>query len=92
MMAWQVRYAKTFYKELAKVPTKTRQQIESFAFGDGIKVNPFNTGKLEKLVGYDEFYKARFGIYRIGLRIDTTEQIVEFRRVRHRRDMYRKFP
>ncbi|MGB3491371.1 MAG: type II toxin-antitoxin system RelE/ParE family toxin [Elainellaceae cyanobacterium] len=91
-MTWQIRYTRTFYKELAKLPLKTRLQIEVFAFGDDIKENPFGSGKLEKLSGYDEYYKARFGVYRIGFRVDTTAQVVEFRRVRHRRDIYRKFP
>jgi mRNA interferase RelE/StbE len=91
-MAWRIRYTKTFYKELAKLPQKTRNQIEAFAFGDALKENPFGTGKLEKLAGYDEYYKVRFGTYRIGIKIDTTAQILEFRRVRHRQDIYRKFP
>jgi mRNA interferase RelE/StbE len=91
-MVWRVRYAKTFYKELAKLPEKTRSQIEAFAFGDAIRANPFAIGKVEKLVGYADFYKVRFGVYRVGLRIDSEAQLVEFRRVRHRRDIYRKFP
>ncbi|MEM9216116.1 MAG: type II toxin-antitoxin system RelE/ParE family toxin [Cyanobacteria bacterium P01_F01_bin.150] len=91
-MIWRIRYAKSFYKELAKLPPKTRLQVEEFVFGDGVKENPFATRKLEKLVGYSDYYKARFGVYRVGLRIDSTEQIIEFRRVRHRRDIYRKFP
>lgn len=91
-MTWQVRYTKTFYKELAQIPAKTRKQIEEFAFGESVKINPFYSGKVEKLAGYDEYYKVRFGQYRIGLKIQTTDRIIEFRRVRHRRDIYRKFP
>lgn len=91
-MAWRLRYTKTFYKELAKLPKNSRQQIEAFVFGEAVQDNPFATGKLEKMTGYDEYYKVRFGVYRLGLRIDTTAKIVEFRRVRHRRDIYRKFP
>jgi len=91
-MAWQMRYANTFYKELAKLPEKPRLKIESFVFEDAIKENPLATGKLEKLSGYDDYYKVRFGVYRVGLRIDVAGQVIEFRRVRHRRDNYRKFP
>lgn len=91
-MTWQIKYAKTFYRELAKVPEKTRKQVEDFVFGESVKKNPFETGKVEKLKGYDEYYKVRFGTYRVGLRIDQTEKVVEFRRIRHRRDIYRKFP
>ncbi|MGB3308249.1 MAG: type II toxin-antitoxin system RelE/ParE family toxin [Nodosilinea sp.] len=91
-MDWQVRYTKTFYKELAKVPAKVRQQIEGFVFGNAIKENPFGAGNVEKLKGYDDFYKVRFGSYRLGLRIDRENQVIEFRRVRHRQDIYHKFP
>ncbi|PZV09266.1 MAG: plasmid stabilization system [Leptolyngbya sp.] len=65
-MNWQARYTKTFYKELAKIPEKVRQQIEEFAFSDATKDNPFAAGKVEKLKGYDDFYKVRFGSYRLG--------------------------
>jgi mRNA interferase RelE/StbE len=91
-MTWRVRYAKTFYKELARLPEKPRLKIEAFVFGEAIKDNPFTTGKLEKLSGYDDYYKVRFGVYRVGLRLDAAAEIIEFRRVRHRRDIYRKFP
>ncbi|MGF1566770.1 MAG: type II toxin-antitoxin system RelE/ParE family toxin [Nodosilinea sp.] len=91
-MTWRIQYTKTFYKELAKLPEKPRLQVESFVFGNAVKENPFGTGKLEKLMGYDEYYKARFGVYRVGLRIDAAAQVIEFRRVRHRRDIYQKFP
>lgn len=67
-------------------------QIESFIFGDAVKENPFDTGKLEKLTGYSEYYKARFGVYRLGIRVDVESRVIEFRRVRHRRDIYQKFP
>ncbi|MGB3203182.1 MAG: type II toxin-antitoxin system RelE/ParE family toxin [Nodosilinea sp.] len=91
-MDWQVRYTKTFYKELAKIPERVRQQIEEFAFDSTVKENPFSAGRVEKLKGYDDFYKVRFGSYRLGLRIDQANQVIEFRRVRHRQDIYRKFP
>jgi len=60
--------------------------------GDAVKANPFEAGKVEKLKGYDEFYKVRFGSYRLGIRIDQKNRVIEFRRVRHRQDIYRKFP
>jgi mRNA interferase RelE/StbE len=91
-MPWRTRFTKTFLKELAKLPEKYRLQIELFVFGDAVKVNPFATGKLEKLTGYEEYYKARFGVYRVGIRVDDVEKVIEFRRVRHRRDIYQKFP
>jgi len=49
-------------------------------------------GRVQKLKGYQEYYKIRFGSYRVGLWIDFEEKVVEFRRVRHRKDIYRQFP
>jgi mRNA interferase RelE/StbE len=91
-MTWQVRHARNFYKELAKLPEGIRTQVEEIAFGENIKEDPFLGGKVEKLTGHREYYKIRFGNYRVGLRIDTIDHIIEFRRVLHRKEIYRKFP
>ena len=91
-MTWQVRHTRTFYKELANLPVEVRNQIEKVAFGEKIKEDPFLSGKAQKLVGYQEYYRIRFGRYRVGLRIDTANKIIEFRRVLHRKDIYRQFP
>lgn len=72
-MTWRVKYTKTFLKELAKLPKNPQQQIEEFVFGEAVKENPFATRKLEKLAGYDTYYKARFGSYRVGLRLNADD-------------------
>ena len=91
-MTWQVRHTRTFYKELAKLPPPVRKRVETLAFGEAIREDPFLQGRTRKLAGYHEFYKIRFGNYRVGLKIDVAEKVVEFRRVLHRKDIYRKFP
>ncbi len=91
-MKWRTRFTKTFYKELARIPAPYRLQVEEFVFGDAVQINPFDTGKFEKLKGYHDYYKIRFGVYRVGVRIDSKDNLIEFRRVRHRRDIYQKFP
>ncbi len=91
-MTWQVRSSRTFFKELAKLPADVRVRIESIVFGEEIKTDPFLGGKVEKLTGYQEYYKIRFGNYRVGLRIDSADQVIEFRRALHRKDIYREFP
>ena len=91
-MTWRVRYTRTFYKELAKLPIEIRKQIEQVVFGEEIREDPFLGGKVQKLAGYQEYYKIRFGSYRVGLRLDSTSQVIEFRRVLHRKDIYREFP
>ena len=91
-MTWRVRYTRTFCKELAKLPAGVRERVEKTAFGEEIKEDPFLAGKVQKLKGYQDYYKLRFGSYRVGLCIDFEERVIEFRRVRHRNDIYRKFP
>ncbi len=91
-MTWRIRYTRTFLKELARLPNNVRKRIEPVAFGEEIREDPFLHGKTQKLSGYQSFYKIRVGNYRIGLFIDTQANIVEFQRVLHRRDIYRKFP
>lgn len=91
-MTWHVRYTRTFLKEMARLPHKVRGRVEEIAFGENIKRDPFLAGKTQKLSGYQTYYKIRVGDYRIGLLIDSSEQLVEFQRVLHRRHIYRKFP
>ncbi len=86
-----VQYRKRFLKELSKIPSETRQRIEKFVFEDLPETNFIsNLGVIEQMKGYRSYYKVRFGSYRIGLKIDHENIILE--RVLHRRDIYRYFP
>ncbi|HEX4962360.1 MAG TPA: type II toxin-antitoxin system RelE/ParE family toxin [Thermoanaerobaculia bacterium] len=84
-------YRKAFLKDLASIPAKTRSQIESFVFEDVVQAESVEVmGKVERMKGYPGFYKARFGDYRVGLRVEAG--VVTFERVLHRKEIYRKFP
>ena len=86
-----VVYRKTFLKELARVPKKTRIRIEVFVFTDVPQSSTIqHTQKIERLKGYKDYFKARFGIYRVGMRLK--DDVLVFERVLHRRDIYRYFP
>ena len=89
---WTVRHTKTFYRELSRLPRAARGQVEAIAFGEAIQQDPYLGGKVEKLKGYEDYYKIRVGQYRVGLQLDKAGKVVEFRRVLHRRDIYRYFP
>ena len=91
-MTWRVRYTRTFLKEMSRLPHNVRERVETIVFGEKIKQDPFLAGKTQKMSGYQTYYKIRVGDYRIGLLIDSSEQLVEFQRVLHRRHIYRKFP
>jgi mRNA-degrading endonuclease RelE of RelBE toxin-antitoxin system len=68
------------------------EEAEGDELFEGEKEDPFLGGRVQKLAGYEEYYKMRFGSYRVGLWIDLKETVIEFRRVRHRKDIYRRFP
>ena len=91
-MRWRVQYTRTFLKEMARLPASIRERVESIAFGEEIQIDPFLAGRTQKLVGYSAHYKIRVGDYRIGFSIDSEIKTVEFHRVLHRHEIYRKFP
>jgi mRNA interferase RelE/StbE len=89
---WTVRHTKTFYRELSRLPPAVREKIEAIAFGEAIQTDPHLGGRVEKLKGSDDYYKIRVGDYRVGLHLDMGTKTIQFRRVLHRRDIYRYFP
>lgn len=91
-MTWSVQYKRAFLRDLSRLPNNFRTRIEQIAFGDEIKNDPFLNGRTQKMSGFDNFYKIRVGNYRIGLLLDFESETIEFRRVLHRRDIYRRFP
>ena len=91
-MSWRIDYTRTFLKEMSRLPIQIGKRVEEIAFGEAIKQDTFLAGKTQKLTGYNSYYKIRIGDYRLGLYINVEEQIVEFQRVLHRREIYRKFP
>jgi mRNA interferase RelE/StbE len=87
----KVLFKKIFLKDLAAIPARARPQIERFAFEEMPGIESIQAaGKIEKLKGYPDCYKIRFGDYRVGLRAEG--ETVIFERVLHRKEIYRKFP
>ena len=92
MNEWQINYTRTFLKELVKLPPTIRERVEKIVFGADIKVDPLLNGQVQKLTGYQNYYKLRFGDYRLGLYVNFETHVIEFQRILHRREIYRKFP
>jgi mRNA interferase RelE/StbE len=87
----KVKYSKKFLKQLAAIPSDIRSKIESFVFEELVlTLSIYEMGKVEKMKGYDGFYKVRFGNYRLGLVIEN--EIVAVKTVVHRREIYKFFP
>ena len=91
-MSWSVQFKRAFLRDLSRLPNNFRIRAEEIAFGDQIKVDPFLNGRTQKMSGFNSFYKIRVGNYRIGVKLDFDNETVEFRRVLHRREIYRRFP
>ncbi|MDM8520930.1 type II toxin-antitoxin system RelE/ParE family toxin [Anaerolineales bacterium HSG6] len=91
-MSWRIH--PHFLQRTSQITSKYKKtnRGEEVVFEKTITEDPFQRGKTKKLVGYQEYYRIRFGSYRVGLRIDSENNMVEFRRVLHRKEIYRKFP
>ena len=87
----RVAYCKRFFKDLACILREQWTRIEQFAFEElPSAASVAASGKLERLTGFPGFYKARFGNYRVGARLEASVLILE--RVLDRKEIYRKFP
>ncbi|TDG35267.1 type II toxin-antitoxin system RelE/ParE family toxin [Pedobacter changchengzhani] len=86
-----INYNKKFLKDLASIPKKDRNKIEFFAFEE---ISKFSNSSLllnlEKLTGFNQYYKIRFGNYRIGIKL--IDEVLTFERVLHRKEIYKLFP
>ncbi len=87
----KIEFGKKFLKQLAEVPSQTRTKIEHFVFEDlAAAASFFELGKIEKMQGYDGFYKVRFGDYRLGLFVK--QDVILVKTVMHRKEIYKFFP
>jgi len=88
----QVLFKRSFLKNLAKLPNEIRQKIEHFVFEELPKYGSIHqVGNFEKMQGFDGYYKARFGLYRMGIKLENNDTII-IQTVMHRKEIYRYFP
>ncbi len=87
----KVEYRKKFLKELSQLPLNPRLDVEDFVFEILPEASTLTTiGKVEKMKGYKNFFKVRFGNYRLGLQLVDDIVIVEI--IAHRKEIYKLFP
>ncbi|MBN2778624.1 MAG: type II toxin-antitoxin system RelE/ParE family toxin [Bacteroidales bacterium] len=80
-----------FYKDLDKIKLQSVKDDVSDAIDNvelATKISEINN--IKKLAGYSFSYRIRIGDYRIGVFIEN--DIVEFARIAHRKDLYKNFP
>lgn len=87
----EVAYHKRFLKDLAEIPANQRKEIEHFVFEVLPTIKAIaESERFEKMSGYDNCFKARFGHYRIGAYY--SKNCLELKRILHRKEIYRYFP
>ncbi|MDO8929235.1 MAG: type II toxin-antitoxin system RelE/ParE family toxin [Bacteroidota bacterium] len=87
----KTEFLKQFYKDLDKITLQsTLDDINSSIINVEEAVSVREITNLKKLTGYKNAYRIKIGNYRIGVFIENN--IVEFARVIHRKDIYRVFP
>ncbi len=87
----EVEIKKKFLKELSKLPIEYADTIEEFIFDKLPTYDKLSEiGKVEKMTGYKNYFKIRFGDYRVGIKKENQTIIVEI--VKHRKEIYKYFP
>jgi len=88
----KIEYEKRFLKELFKLQDKQiKEMVEKFVFNELPLFNSLRDAqKIEKMSGYKEYYKVRFGNYRIGIKKENETIIIKT--IKHRREIYKFFP
>lgn len=84
-----------FDKSFAKSIDKLKNQQINLKIRDFIitleNANSFNEIKsIKKMVGYECYYRAKIGDYRIGIEFE--QNVVRLITVAHRKDIYKRFP
>jgi mRNA interferase RelE/StbE len=87
----KTEFLKQFYKDLNKITLQsTLNDILSSVKNVETATTLANIKNFKKLKGYKNAYRIKIGDYRIGVFVEN--DIVEFARIVHRKDIYRVFP
>ena len=87
----KAKLKKAFIKDIKAIQKKTRERIENFIFHVVPEVDSITELKnVKKISGYTNYYRIRFGDYRVGF--EHREDKIVFYRALHRKDIYRYFP
>ena len=89
MLLFNIHWKTSAKKELKKIDKieipKILNEIEKLS----IEQHPINH---KKIIGTDNIFRIKIGNYRVIYSIENQKLIIEIIRVRHRKEVYRKFP
>ena len=87
----EIVFLKKFSKDLDKIKQlKDRKAIADIIESVRAVENFEDLAGVKKLSGFDDAFRIRSGNYRVGVFVN--DNVVEFARVAHRKDIYRVFP
>lgn len=85
-MGYTVVIPKSVYRDLSKLHSSMLDRMESVLLS--LENTPRPDG-LKKLLGFQDRYRVRVGVYRVVYEIDDNQNRIIILRVRHRSDVYR---
>lgn len=87
-----IEYSERFLKDLKKLKKiDVYDKIYEFCFDELPEYEDIkNIQNLKKIEGYSNYFRIKFGVYRIGLKIEGEH--IQLMRVLHRKDIYKFFP
>ncbi|MDR0799058.1 MAG: type II toxin-antitoxin system RelE/ParE family toxin [Dysgonamonadaceae bacterium] len=86
----EIIYLRKFQKDIESLPSEAKIQLKKIIFSCKEAGTIRELPSLKKLTSYSSAYRIRMGNYRIGIFIENN--IIEFARIAHRKDIYKLFP
>jgi mRNA interferase RelE/StbE len=87
----KIVYNKKFLKDLSQITAPEKKRIEFFCLDEILNFKSIQSvGNIEKIQGHKNYYKIRFGNFRVGIYFQN--DTISFERVLDRKEIYRYFP
>jgi mRNA interferase RelE/StbE len=89
MQSYNIYWKASAKKELRKIDkTKIPKILDEI---EKLSQNPYPKNH-KKILGTEHIYRVKIGDYRAIYSIENQQLIIEIIRIRHRKDVYKKFP
>lgn len=89
----QVSFKPSFIRDFKELPAEVKKEVYVICVDDFPTLRDlrsFDLYPIKPMSGFRGYYRIKLGDYRIGFKKD--KEMIEFMRVRNRKDMYRYFP
>jgi len=83
------KFHKQFLKDIAKLDNSAKLRLAGF-LEEVQNSAKFTELSAKKIKGYKNFWRFRLGNYRVGVSLE--DETIIFRRILHRKDIYKRFP